>query len=181
MFRGASVRSTATRTDELEIGLAAKQETDTLISSGTNKNRRTCGDSVKKDRRESKGERRQEQARVNPARLAMVKAEIPLLTRRGVSRFLCRITYRLNDPNRLPQLRVSSVAIAQIGTRKSGGEQNERSRFRHFSNRRAAVATLALFPAGGHDRSPTLFRFLRSTAGQRRSIQHERPTIVHDQ
>jgi hypothetical protein len=62
------MRSTATRTDALEIGLAAKQETDTLISSGTDKNRRTCGDSVKKDRRESKGERRQEQARVNPAR-----------------------------------------------------------------------------------------------------------------
>ena len=67
------MRSTATRTGELEIGLAAKQETDTLISSGTDKNRRTCGDSVKKDRRESKGERRQEQARVNPVRLAMVK------------------------------------------------------------------------------------------------------------
>ena len=66
------MRSTATRTDELTIGLAAKQETDTLISSGTDKNRRTCGDSVKKDRRESKGERRQEQARVNPVRLAMV-------------------------------------------------------------------------------------------------------------
>jgi hypothetical protein len=48
MFLGASVRSTATRTDELEIGLAAKQETDTLISSATNKNRRTCGDSARK-------------------------------------------------------------------------------------------------------------------------------------
>ena len=67
------MRSTATRTGELEIGLAAKQETDTLISSGMNKNRRTCGDSVKKDRRESKGERRQEQARVNPVRRALVK------------------------------------------------------------------------------------------------------------
>ena len=67
------MRSTATRTGEPEIDLAAKQETDTLISSGTNKNRRTCGDSVKKDRRESKGEGRQEQARVNPVRLAMVK------------------------------------------------------------------------------------------------------------
>jgi len=42
------VRSTATRTGELEIGLAAKQETDTLISSATNKNRRTCGDSARK-------------------------------------------------------------------------------------------------------------------------------------
>ena len=67
------MRSTATRSDELEIGLAAKQETDTLISSGTDKNRRTCSDSAKKDRRESKGERRQEQARVNPVRLAKVK------------------------------------------------------------------------------------------------------------
>jgi hypothetical protein len=80
------MRSTATRTDALEIGLAAKQETDTLISSGTDKNRRTCGDSVKKDRRESKGERRQEQARVNPAR-----------TPEGGG--ICRITCRLKDPN----------------------------------------------------------------------------------
>lgn len=83
------MRSTATRIDELDIGLAAKQETDTLISSATDKNRRTCGDSVKKDRRESKGERRQEQARVNPVRLAKVKRKYHF-TRRDVSRFLRR-------------------------------------------------------------------------------------------
>src|SRR5579864_4941310 len=77
MFRGASVRSTATRTDALEIGLAAKQEPDTLISSATNKNRRTCGDSAKKDRRESKGERRQEQERVNPARTPKRRRNLP--------------------------------------------------------------------------------------------------------
>src|SRR5690242_8945927 len=88
-------------------------------------------------------------------------------------RGICRITCRLKDPNRSPQLRPRSLAITKIGTRKSGGEQNERSRFRNFSNRRvAAITAFALLSAGGHDRSSALFRFLRSTAGQRRSKQH---------
>src|ERR1700758_4249570 len=56
MFRGASVRSTTTRMDGVETGLAAK-ETTLISRTGINENRRTCGDSVKKDRRESKGER----------------------------------------------------------------------------------------------------------------------------
>ena len=57
------MRSTATRIDEVEIGLAAKHETDTLINSGTDKNRRTCGDSIEKIGERVKENDGQEQAR----------------------------------------------------------------------------------------------------------------------
>lgn len=57
------MRSTATRIDEFEIGLAAKHEADTLINSETNKNWRTCGDSLDKIGERVKENDGQEQAR----------------------------------------------------------------------------------------------------------------------